>query len=415
MTYSETRDNEQLSHLDDAIRSFISRYNSNPTSSNRRTIILFPGGLGSQLLRAMTPEPEGLPYFYTTLWIDYSIKYRAAFDLQMQGDMDHEQHLVIADGPIDFDIIRPYEGFIKWCNANQIDYFIFGWDWRRDPKLIVSFFLDTFLPMFRERVRSSCRPDPLQNFSLVGHSFGGMIVKMILNRSNNPFVQLMHRAVTVASPFYGYAGQLPRYFVGDPYLNPFYSKAAITRVVSSLAAGYTLLFLDEATYRRDGAALAADPDYPLLSYPIVDAATGMIADPYNPQSNAEKVRYPQNYGFDMLSVSSGKLICQQVAAELDPAVNSKFFNFRGVQVSNGAAINETVNNQTWDWITPNFDAETDACPIIDYLGPGDGTLPAWSTRLVTTPGANVRTLRGDVDHMYMMSNDLVLDELLKVI
>jgi hypothetical protein len=81
----------------------------------------------------------------------------------------------------------------------------------------------------------------------------------------------------------------------------------------------------------------------------------------------------------------------------------------------GAVINDTVNRQTWDWIAPNFDPETDASPITDFLGPGDDTLPAWSTRLVGTPAANVRTLKGNLEHMFMMNNDLVLNELAGVI
>ncbi len=169
------------------------------------------------------------------------------------------------------------------------------------------------------------------------------------------------------------------------------------------------------TYNRDRAALAADPDYPLLQYPILDAETGAIADPYNPRTNGAKVRYPQLYGFNFVELNCGKLIYQKIAAALDPAVNGKFFNFRGVQTQGGATVIDTVNNQTWDWIPPAFDPETDDLPITDYLGPGDGTLPAWSTRLISTPPANVRALRGELDHMSMMGSDLVLKELEKVI
>jgi len=245
---------------------------------------------------------------------------------------------------------------------------------------------------------------------------GGMIVKLISNRSNNPYVQLMKRAITVATPFYGYGGQLPRYFVGDPDLNHFYPKRVVTRVISSLAAEYTVLFLDEDTYNRDGAALMADPNYPLLTYPSLDADTGTIADPYNPKTKAGKVRYPQNYGFDLLALKSGKLLHQQVTAPLDPAINSKFFNFRGVRTDgSGAVINDTVNRQTWDWIAPDFDPDTDDSPITDYLGPGDDTLPAWSTRLVGTPGANVRDIKSNLEHMFMMNNNQVLTELAGVI
>jgi hypothetical protein len=63
MTYDQTRDSEQLSYLDDAIAEFISRYNFNVQSTGRRTIIFFPGGMGSRLLRATTPEPDGPPFF----------------------------------------------------------------------------------------------------------------------------------------------------------------------------------------------------------------------------------------------------------------------------------------------------------------------------------------------------------------
>jgi hypothetical protein len=114
-------------------------------------------------------------------------------------------------------------------------------------------------------------------------------------------------------------------------------------------------------------------------------------------------------------LGSGKAIYDQVAALLDPAINAKFFNIRGVTTKNGVDVNGTVTHQTWDWIDPDFDPD-DNCPITDYLGPGDGTLPAWSTRFVHTPTANVLTLRDDgIDHMFMMNNTKVFNTLLTVI
>ena len=417
MTYDQTRDSEQLSYLDDAIAEFISRYNFNVQSTGRRTIIFFPGGMGSRLLRATTPEPDGPPFFYDTVWLDGSIAFGAASHLRMQHDIDYQQQVVVPDGPLDLFILRPYEDFIEWCENNSVDYFIFGWDWRRDPQKSVDFFLNVFMPRFEQRV-SGCVPNPLAHLSLVGHSFGGMIVKLILNQQNNPYVQLVHSAVTVATPFYGYGGQLGRYFIGDPDLYLFYSKRNLVRIVSSLAGGYTLMFLDEETFQRDGAALGNDPQFPLPNYPVLDAITGARADPYAPGSNGGMVRYPQNYGFNPVHLARAKLMCQQVAAPFaSPAINDKFFNIRGVQTDNNAAIrNDTVNNQTWDWIAPNFDPNADNSPIVDYLGPGDGTLPAWSTRLVSAPPANVRTLLGDdIEHMWMMGHPQVTNALQMVI
>ena len=87
---------------------------------------------------------------------------------------------------------------------------MFGWDWRRDLTDTVRFFLDTFLPAF-ERRTDQCRPKPLDDFTLVGHSFGGLVVKLILNESSNKYVRKMRRAMTVGSPLYGYGGQVHRY------------------------------------------------------------------------------------------------------------------------------------------------------------------------------------------------------------
>ena len=357
MTYEQVRDSEQLSYLDDSIRQFISRYNSNFQVNNRKTIIFFPGGLGSQLLRASMPEPNGPPFFYNTVWLDGSIVFGAALDLQMHGDIDYRQQIVIADGALDIPLLlTPYDDFIQWCNYQAVDYFIFGWDWRRDLKLTVDYFLNVFMPRFEQRV-SGCRPNPLLHLSLVGHSFGGTIVKLILNRNDDPYVQLFKRGVTVASPFYGYGGQLGRYFVGDPDLYKFYSKRDLVRVVSSLAAGYAQMFLDEHTFERDRLALANDPDFPLLGYPVLDATNGTIADPYNPGTTNTMVRYPQNYGFSPGKLARGKLMCHRVAAPLAPAINDKFFNIRGVKIDNDFVVNDTVNCQTWGWIAPDFDPD----------------------------------------------------------
>ncbi len=50
MTYDQARDREQLGKLEPAIGLFINRSNLSPPRQNRQTVILFPGGLGSQLV-----------------------------------------------------------------------------------------------------------------------------------------------------------------------------------------------------------------------------------------------------------------------------------------------------------------------------------------------------------------------------
>jgi pimeloyl-ACP methyl ester carboxylesterase len=406
--------------LEAEIGRFINRYLASPDSSNRRTIILFPGGLGSRLSRADSGYQDGVTgqvFHYDTAWIDCSILSGAALDLQMHGDIDSENKIIVADGFVHFALagIRPYEDFVQWCSDRNLDWIVFGWDWRRRPHHTVDFFLNTFLPRFQQRVLSACGADPLKDCTLVGHSFGGMIVKLIMN-GVNPMIDHIKRAVTVGTPFYGYAGQLHRYFEGESELN-FEGTGHITRVISSMCGGYVLLFLDKSTYDRDRIALAADPDYPLNDYPSSDSGNGaMVADPYNPTMQGNKVRYPKNYGFLSNELAIAEAAYQDVAKPLSEDRNDKFFNIRAVQFEDGAPVNRTINSVRWDWISKNFVPGINATPIHDeYVCPGDGVIPAWSARLVSTPSNNVRTLTGDLDHMDLMNTTEVQDELAMIL
>jgi hypothetical protein len=185
-----------------------------------------------------------------------------------------------------------------------------------------------------------------------------------------------------------------------------------------MLGGYSLLYLDEDTYNQYKNALATDPRYPLWSYPSTDAATGAVADPYNPAINGRKVRYPQNHGFDMNELMHGKCVYQKVAAPLPSEANLRFFNIRGVQFEGGRVAYKTINSQKWGWIDPDFDpdAPEPVNPITDVtVCPGDGIIPAWSARLVTTPPDNVRTLTGDLDHQDLMNAPVTQNELSNIL
>jgi hypothetical protein len=187
--------------------------------------------------------------------------------MQAHGDEDYEQRYVVPESCVDFLILRPYEGFIEWCQNNWLDLFIFGWDWRRGTEATADFFLDKFLPKFESRVSKGsspkCSPPPLNNFWLIGHSFGGSVIKQILNRSDHKYVKKMTGAISVATPFYGYGSQVHRYFKGDLLVNwtkGRYGAGEITKALSTMPAGYELLFLDQAAYNERKAELAADPE-----------------------------------------------------------------------------------------------------------------------------------------------------------
>ena len=138
-TYSATRDSEQLRYLEVDIASFINRYQSRPPSTKRMTLFLFPGGMGSQLLRARTAYQNGGPqtqtFQYDPVWLTLGTFLGDALILKMRevGGVyqDLDDRIIIPYGTIELFGLTPYTRFVAWCELNDIDWFIFGWDWRR--------------------------------------------------------------------------------------------------------------------------------------------------------------------------------------------------------------------------------------------------------------------------------------------
>jgi hypothetical protein len=409
MSYAGTRDSEQLRFLDVAIAQFIQRYTSNPSTGQRRTLFLFPGGIGSQLLRARTPYRDAIAtpqtFQYDKVWLTLQTFAGDALKLEMHRDprdppaveRDLEDRIIIADGAVEFLTLRPYHQFTRWCEHNHLDWFIFGWDWRGRLEDTVSLFLTQFLQRFQSAVKSACGADPLSDFVLVGHSFGGMIVNLILHQANS-LLDTMSRAITVAAPFYGYGDQVHRWFEGVELFNKL-GEMNVIRVISSMPGCYTLGYLDENTYNLYRAQLQGDPDFPLSAYPSHDAVNpGQIADPFNPVGR----RYPGSTGFDMNLLKDGLHIFRQLALPPLPRHANKLFNIRGIQYNNNRVANKTAGSVTWQ-LLPGPNNPT-ASPIHDYrpLGPGDGTLPAWSTRHAALPSTQWVKVEGAIDHMFMM-------------
>jgi hypothetical protein len=407
MSYAATRDSEQLRIMDVAIAEFILRYTSAPPSNQRRTLFLFPGGMGCQLLRARKPYHDNVPtpqtFSYDAVWLTVDTFLGDALTLKMHQDStgvyrDLDNRIIVADGAVEFMGCTPYSDFTAWCDQHAIDWFVFGWDWRRRIEDVAAFFLTRFLPHFRTAVHNACGADPLAKFALVGHSAGGMVVNLAA-RAPAPILGGMYRAVTVATPFYGYGGQIHRYFEGEPLLN-YLGTAAVTEVISSLPGCYTLLYLDAATYATDQPRLSTDPQFPLSGYPSVDAVNpAQLADPYHPLPQ----RYPTNMGFNPQELAHALTVYHQLVAPLPPALVGKFFSIRGVK--SGAA--DTASSITWH-VMPSPPS-----PIKDSgVAPGDGTQPAWTARLAK-PGMNAPiTITGNLDHMFMMESPLAQQALL---
>jgi hypothetical protein len=410
-----------LARLNGQITGLIER--CNPTPPAAPVIFFFPGGLGSQLMQAEEPAPNGPPYDFYTVWLNCTIVLGVARQLQLNGDQDWQSEYILPDGCIDF--IQSYDGFQQWCADNHLPLFIFGWDWRRKSGHAAEFFLKKFLPAVDAAVKAGGYANsPLANFWLIGHSFGGMVVKRILNETANPYVQSMKGAITVATPFYGSGGQVHRFFVGESDLNATLlpnGAATCTKIVSTLPANYEILFLDQDTFNANQAAFLLDPaGYNLSQYPSTDAATGVPADPYVPIPGQPAqppatgmVRYIQNYNFSWQLLNHARTASHLTAQALDPSVSDKFWNVRYVQTGNGETdLAGTVVAQTWALANANFDPDVGPDPITDNYGPGDSVVPAWSARLIGVANDHVVTLRAPgLEHQNLMNEGIVQEQL----
>jgi hypothetical protein len=424
-TYEDELDQLYLARLSAQISGLIEAFN--PTPSAAPVVFFFPGGLGSQLMQAEQTAPNGPPYDFYTVWLNCTIVFGLARHLQLNGVQDWHDEYILPDGCIDF--IQSYDGFKQWCTDSQVPLFVFGWDWRRKSGHAADFFLNKFLPAVDAAVAAGgYANNPLANFWLIGHSFGGMVVKRILNETANSYVRNMKGAITVATPFYGSGGQVHRFFVGESDLNAtlFPNGAAnCTKIVSTLPANYEILFLDQDTFNANQAAFLLDPaGYNLNQYPSTDAVTGDPADPYVPIPGQPAqppvtgmVRYIQNYNFSWPLLNDSRTASHLTAQALDPSVSGKFWNVRYVQTDNGGTdLAGTVVAQTWALVNANFDPDVGPDPITDKNGSGDSVVPAWSARLIGVANDHVVTLRAPgLEHQNLMNEGIVQEELASIL
>src|SRR5690242_11913156 len=148
--FATQRNTAYANRLQPAIEQFTSQFkiNSHSDVAKRRTIFFFPGGLGSQLVRAFESFPSPARSF-ERVWLDAELFFDAPRLTMLPGDIDSEQKCIVPDGCVDIPGIldlSPYDNFVKWCRLNAIDLFVFGWDWRRSVQDAADFFLNTFLP-----------------------------------------------------------------------------------------------------------------------------------------------------------------------------------------------------------------------------------------------------------------------------
>jgi hypothetical protein len=323
---------------------------------------------------------DGEIFDYDEVWVNAFTFLGDARNLKMtrvgSTYRDKGNKIIVADGLVNLFGVTPYVLFTLWCTLKNLDYFVFPWDWRRSVPDVGDVFITQFLPFFQDLVKTGCNnADPLQRFSLIGHSAGGMVVNWAL-RSGDGNMMGLDKAITVATPFYGYAGQLHRWFEGEKYLNGMGNvfRPGIIRAICSFPGCYAWMFLPWPTYLVNQAALNGDLNYPLAVYPSVDFDTGAIADPYNPQTNGAQHRYPTAAasGFDDVELASGKIVVDLLSSSLGAKAN-QLWSIRGDTLAGN-----THNRTKWKWVPPTIPS-----PIKDVdFAPGDGVQPGWTVRHV---------------------------------
>ena len=153
---------------------------------NRPTIILIPGGMGSQIDRSSKAfrGNASLPFKkYDPIWIDLGIVFdREALQLEIQSNQhDLDNHICIPNGPLR-SLIEPYDTTADFFSAKEYNYAVFAYDWRR-PVVESAGYLKFFLQLLKNRVQELRQEDPLPHTTLLCHSMGGLVTKVFLHRA----------------------------------------------------------------------------------------------------------------------------------------------------------------------------------------------------------------------------------------
>jgi hypothetical protein len=373
------------------------------------TIVLLPGGMGSQLDRS--PQPftgdGSVPGTgFQNVWLDLGVLFGSDAELvEIQAtDLDLGNHIIVANGPLMFPV-NAYDGAKRFFEKLGWNYIVFAYDWRR-PIAAAADFLQEFLAALKAEVMARKGVDPSPTINLVAHSQGGLVAKTFLSRMfTSPSVTpakvstLFQRFISVGTPFYGTSSHQDRYYIGQSPLHIRYGREKIARVAGSLPGPYILMFADRPTLDRDGAALG------LKKYPVTDADTGKPADPYE---EANFSRYPawvnRDYLFDAADIRG------TITAPLPEAVIDRVYHVRsGQNKQTGARLKwEEVDLAT-------FNPEAGISPVSRVAGPGDGTVPFWAARLAQTAPSHIYSARLAADHGGLVEHEEVLMALQKLI
>ena len=388
MTYRDLRTRSVHNVYNSTIREFVNHYRV-----GRPTIMLLPGGMGSQLDRSMEAYQRGQlpPTDYDTVWIDFgTIFLGQARSLMIETNgRDRDSHAIVANGPLRSPV-NAYDATQQFFKDLDVNYVVFGHDWRR-PLAEGAAFLEHFLTQLKDRVFAKHDENPLPNLTLLAHSQGGLVAKIFLHHVVD-IGAWMKQLITVATPFYGTWSHQRRYFIGEQLLSAFYQPSEMAPIIATLPGLHNLMFLPRSTFDTHGKAMG------LQQYPMRDPGGDVGPDPYDVGSLDH---YPAWVSRQHLHDAGH--ICRTLAAALPSAVAQRVYNIRSI------ADDQTPVELVWHPLPTDFDPDKDNSPVQEgAVGSGDGPVPAWSAYHVSVPAMNQKELSNAVEHTYLMEDPQVL-------
>jgi Lecithin:cholesterol acyltransferase len=364
----------------------------------RPTILLLPGGMGSQIDRSGKPykTDASSPFNqYDPIWVDLGIIFnKEALKLEIKPNYhDIDNYICIPNGPLRY-VIKPYNETEEYFrNKKNFNFVVFSFDWRR-PLDESAYFLKIFLQRLKSRVKELRQEDPLPTTTILCHSMGGLVAKLFLHRVFKKYTtpagvgKWMARLVTVATPFYGTSKHMTRYYKGQKALNSIYTPKKLAQLTATFPATYNLMLLDCKTYSRYAKELE------IGRYPVRDAKNpGLEADPFDPNLAS---RYPPWVSPDYLKLAVKTR--KKITRPLPDAAADRVFHIRAHR------------RKTWvelRWAAVNgaqFDPDKDDSPISGKNGKGDGTVPFWSARLVQVPDSQIFNLAKAKKHFDLLEH-----------
>lgn len=404
--YQEARRSVVSAAYDGQITRFIATYNP-----NWPTVVILPGGMGSQLERSPAPfnPPHELPLGqFEPVWMDFGILFAGeGHHLEIDsGGRDAAGHVVIANGPLEFILVGyPYEQTKLRLAKAGYNVAVFGYDWRR-PVTESAGWLEQYLDKLMLRAGAKREPGAgrrIDDVYLLAHSMGGLVAAAYLQNRFPPGTGSaevessgIRAVVTAGTPFYATASNIFRYFKGQDPLNILYGTGTLSRIAASMPGPYVLNYPSEQLWRDHGGL-------GLERYPLRDASDpeNKRADMHHPEIKATRLP-PWVSRSHIARASAAKTLCTDF---LPAPVMERLWHVRtGLDRKTPVELHWHPPAKPADL----YDPDNDPLPFDVVRGPGDNTVPYWGAALAHTPASHVYDCARAKDHQSLLEHEEVL-------